>query len=180
MSGDSSVSGGSRRDRDRDDLGRARNRRARDGLGRPLARGVEGVPRQPEGVARTAVQTLAQAQSLLDHGSPFEAHEVFEDAWKQAPSDAAASSADRELWRGLAQLAVGVTHAARGNRRGAVGVLTRAAATLAAFTGERPHGVAVDALVGWCRAAAEQLALPPGRTASSDAPETLTVPPLRG
>ncbi len=38
----------------------------------------------------------------------FHAHEVLEDAWKTGPE------AQRELWRGLAQLAVGLTHAAPG------------------------------------------------------------------
>ena len=50
---------------------------------------------------------------------PFHAHEVLEDAWKAAPE------AERELWRGLAQLAVGLTHAARGNTRGGVALLER-------------------------------------------------------
>ncbi|MDT7800531.1 MAG: uncharacterized protein QOI78_3964, partial [Actinomycetota bacterium] len=92
--------------RDRDAEGRARNARPRDGLGRPLPYGADGVERQPEGVVRTPAQTLAEAQRLLDDGKPFHAHEVFEDAWKTSDGP------DRELWRGLAQLAVGLTHAA--------------------------------------------------------------------
>ncbi|WP_261993079.1 DUF309 domain-containing protein, partial [Streptomyces sp. adm13(2018)] len=43
---------------------------------------------------------------LLDAGMPFHAHEVFEDAWKSGPAS------ERDLWQGLAQLAVGLTHAA--------------------------------------------------------------------
>ena len=53
-----------------------------------------------------------EAQRLLDAGLPFHAHEVLEAAWKAAPPD------ERELWRGLAQLAVGLTHLQRGNGRG--------------------------------------------------------------
>ena len=34
--------------RERDDQGRARNARPRDGLGRPLPRDAEGVPRVPD------------------------------------------------------------------------------------------------------------------------------------
>ncbi|WP_320782772.1 DUF309 domain-containing protein, partial [Streptomyces sp. CRN 30] len=98
--------------RDRDSEGRARNARPRDGLGRPLPYGSGGVARQPEGVVRAPAETVAEAQRLLDEGKPFHAHEVFEDAWKSGPA------ADRELWRGLAQLAVGLTHAARGNVTG--------------------------------------------------------------
>src|SRR5205823_1132242 len=87
--------------RDRDGEGRARNARPRDGLGRPLPYGADGVARQPEGVVRNPERTVAEAQELLDAGSPFHAHEVFEDAWKSGPDG------ERELWRGLAQLAVG-------------------------------------------------------------------------
>ncbi|NEB75803.1 DUF309 domain-containing protein, partial [Streptomyces sp. SID14478] len=82
-------------DRDRDDGGRARNARPRDGLGRPLPYGSPGVERQPEGVVRTAAETVAEAQALLDAGRPFHAHEVFEDAWKSGPD------AERDLWRAL-------------------------------------------------------------------------------
>jgi hypothetical protein len=142
--------------RDRDERGRARNSRARDGLGRPLPRGRAGVPRQPEGLLRSAPETLRLGQSLLDAGSPFHAHEVFEDAWKSAPAP------ERELWRGLAQLAVGLTHAARGNRRGATGLLARAGDTLSEFEGQRPYGVEVDALISWCRASVD---LDPGPVA---------------
>ncbi|MFC9704461.1 DUF309 domain-containing protein [Streptomyces sp. NPDC056943] len=107
--------------RDRDEEGRARNARPRDGLGRPLPHGAEGVARQPEGVVRTPDETLREAQRLLDAGMPFHAHEVFEDAWKSGPE------AERDLWQGLAQLAVGLTHAARGNREGGARLLRRGA-----------------------------------------------------
>jgi hypothetical protein len=113
-------------DRDRDGAGRARNARPRDALGRPLPHGAPGEPRAPEGVVRTPAQTLAEAQQLLDAGRPFHAHEVLEDAWKTGPA------AQRDLWRGLAQLAVGLTHAARGNRAGAATLLDRGVRSLAA------------------------------------------------
>ncbi|WP_259446247.1 DUF309 domain-containing protein, partial [Streptomyces geysiriensis] len=107
--------------RDRDEEGRARNSRPRDGLGRPLPYGAAGVPRQPEGVVREPEETVAEAQRLLDEGKPFHAHEVFEDAWKSGPDE------ERELWRGMAQLAVGLTHAARGNVTGGARLLRRGA-----------------------------------------------------
>ncbi|WP_424862528.1 DUF309 domain-containing protein [Streptomyces sp. MMS24-I29] len=129
--------------RDRDAEGRARNARPRDGLGRPLPYGAPGVERQPEGVTRTPEETVREAQRLLDAGMPFHAHEVFEDAWKSGPPS------ERELWRGLAQLAVGLTHAARGNATGGARLLRRGAAALAGFGTARPHGIAVDALIGW-------------------------------
>lgn len=135
-------------DRDRDEEGRARNSRPRDGLGRPLPYDAEGVERQPEGVERTPSESLTEAQRLLDDGKPFHAHEVLEDAWKSGPEQ------ERELWRGLAQLAVGVTHAARGNATGAASLLRRGAASIAPFAAEPPHGIDVAGLRDW----AEQLA----------------------
>ena len=137
-------------DRDRDPAGRARNARPRDGLGRPLPYGAEGVERQPEGVPRTPGESLTEAQRLLDEGLPFHAHEVFEDAWK------AADSPERELWRGLAQLAVGLTHAARGNTSGAASLLARGAANIEPFRSEPPHGIDVAGLQGWARDLVEE------------------------
>ena len=136
--------------RDRDIEGRARNARPRDGLGRPLPYGAECVERQPEGIVRTPAQTLADAQRLLDEGKPFHAHEVFEDAWKSMDGP------DRELWRGLAQLAVGLTHAARGNSVGAASLLERGAANIEPFRAEPPHGIDVAGLQAWARGLAEE------------------------
>ncbi|MFK0119816.1 DUF309 domain-containing protein [Streptomyces sp. NPDC090994] len=137
------------RDRDRDDEGRARNARPRDGLGRPLPYGADGVPRQPEGVVRAPEETVVEAQRLLDEGKPFHAHEVFEDAWKSGPKE------DRELWRGLAQLAVGLTHAARGNVTGGPRLLRRGAGAVEAWAAgaarRRPYGIDVASVAGWAR-----------------------------
>ncbi|WP_433544747.1 DUF309 domain-containing protein [Streptomyces sp. CA-294286] len=132
--------------RDRDPEGRARNARPRDGLGRPLPYGSAGVERQPEGVVRSPAETVCEAQRLLDAGMPFHAHEVFEDAWKSGPEEEA------PLWRAMAQVAVGLTHAARGNAAGGARLLLRGAAGLAAYEGSRtPHGMDLDALVRWAR-----------------------------
>ena len=131
--------------RDRDDAGRARNARPRDALGRPLPYGAVGEERAPEGVVRTPGRSLAEAQALLDAGRPFHAHEVLEDAWKSAPED------ERELWRGLAQLAVGLTHALRGNARGAASLLDRGAGSIEPFAAAPPHGIDVPGLVRWAR-----------------------------
>ncbi|MGW2208694.1 DUF309 domain-containing protein [Streptomyces sp. NPDC001781] len=138
--------GGATGGRDRDTEGRARNARPRDGLGRPLPYGVEGVERQPEGVLRSPEETVAEAQTLLDAGKPFHAHEVFEDAWKSGPD------AERELWRGLAQIAVGLTHSARGNTTGGPRLLRRGAAAVTAWSAEnrsRPYGLDLPGLAAW-------------------------------
>jgi uncharacterized protein len=111
--------------RDRDRAGRPRNARPRDELGRPLPRGVvSDVPRVPDDLVVTPAEAATLGGSLLAEGRPFHAHEVFEAAWKSA------SGPDRELWRGLAQIAVGLTHARRGNARGAVTLLRRGAAAV--------------------------------------------------
>lgn len=133
-------------DRDRDEQGRARNARPRDGLGRPLPYGSPGVERQPEGVVRTPEETINEAQRLLDAGRPFHAHEVFEDAWKSTDGP------ERGLWKGLAQLAVGVTHAARGNEKGALALLDRAADAIEPYADTAPYGLDIVGLVHWARA----------------------------
>ncbi|MEU2078097.1 DUF309 domain-containing protein [Streptomyces sp. NPDC013489] len=141
------------RGRDRDEEGRARSARPRDGLGRPLPYGAEGVPRQPEGVVRTPDETLREAQRLLDAGMPFHAHEVFEDAWKSGPGS------ERDLWQGLAQLAVGLTHAARGNTAGGARLLRRGADRLAGGPGSAAaaaYGIDAVGLVAWARELADR------------------------
>ncbi|MER5969264.1 DUF309 domain-containing protein [Streptomyces sp. NPDC002055] len=138
-------------------------------MGRPLPYGAAGVERQPEGVVRTPDASLAEAQQLLDAGMPFHAHEVFEDAWKSA------AGPERALWKGLAQLAVGVTHAARGNRRGAVSLLRRAAEVIAAAEGNPPYGIDVAGLARWARGFADELAAAP-----EGGPAPAASPRLRG
>ena len=151
-------------DRDRDLSARARNARPRDALRRPLPRGAAGAGRAPEGLVRLPAEALAEAQRLLDAGRPFHAHEVLEDAWKSAPAG------ERQLWRGLAQLAVGLTHAARGNARGAATLLERGAGNVEDYAADPPHGIDVAGLVGWARA----LAADPGGPAGT--PRLTTTP----
>jgi uncharacterized protein len=138
-------------ERDRDATGRAKNARPRDELGRPLPRDAIGQPVMPDGLVVTPDWALATAQELLDDGKPFHAHEVLEAAWKSAPP------ADRDLWQGLAQLAVGLTHALRGNARGAAALLRRGAGRLRGYAGACPHGVAVDGLIGAANALADRI-----------------------
>ncbi|WP_258396752.1 DUF309 domain-containing protein [Streptomyces sp. Amel2xB2] len=152
-------SGPSRR-RDRDPEGRARNARPRDGLGRPLPYGQEGVERQPEGVVRTPDESLDEAQQLLDDGMPFHAHEVLEDAWKTAPE------AEAPLWKGLAQLAVGITHLARGNTTGGARLLLRGTANIDPYRSSAPHGIDVAGLADWARTTAGEANGPAGTGSS--------------
>jgi hypothetical protein len=140
------MSPASDRERDRDPAGRPRSARPRDELGRPLPHGTAGIEGVPDDLALSADETLAEAQRLLDAGRAFQAHEVLESTWKAAPE------VERELWRGLAQLAVGLTHARRGNAVGAVELLRRAANRVEEYAGQPPHGLDVVGLVAWARA----------------------------
>ena len=121
--------------RDRDAAGRARNARPRDALGRPLPRGAAGDERIPDDLMLPPAQALGLAQQLLDEGRPFHAHEVLEASWKAAPP------AERDLWQGLAQIAVGLTHARRGNAHGATALLRRGADRVAGYAGSAPHDI---------------------------------------
>jgi hypothetical protein len=137
--------------RDRDPAGRARNARPRDALGRPLPRGMTGVPTTPEDIVPAPAEALREAERLLAAGRPFHAHEVLEGAWKACRDDT------RELWKGLAQLAVGITHLRRGNGAGAVRLLTRAADRIEPYAAAAPYRVAVADLTAWARALAARV-----------------------
>lgn len=137
--------------RDRDGTGRARNARPRDELGRPLPHGTAGVAPLPDDLALSPDDALGEAQRLLDEGRPFQAHEVLEATWKAAPA------AERALWQGLAQLAVGVTHARRGNQAGAVTLLTRGRTSIAPYVQDAPYDVDVPGLLSWAELAIARL-----------------------
>lgn len=133
-------------ERDRDPAGRPRQARPRDALGRPLpygATGVEPVPEDP----LPPDQTVEVARTLVREGRPFSAHEVLEARWKAGPSE------ENDLWQGLAQLCVGLTHAARGNAVGADRLVERGAGRLEAYdAGDGPtYGLDLTAVVTCAR-----------------------------
>jgi hypothetical protein len=156
-------------DRERDELGRPRNARPRDALGRPLARGDSGVAGVADDLILSPDESLREAQRLLDEGHPFHAHEVLEATWKSAPTD------ERDLWQGLAQLAVGLTHALRGNNVGAAAVLRRGSDHISGYAVARPHGIDVAGLLEWARALAVQLDDPSNDVGPPTAPRLLGV-----
>lgn len=137
--------------RDRDESGRPRNARPRDALGRPLSYGSEGIPRVPDDLDLSPAEILAYAQHLLDQGQAFNAHEVLEAAWKGCPND------ERTMWRGLAQLAVGITHVQRGNIKGAWSLL-RSASDKLSRSDPAPYGIDAAGLVAFVDALTEDLA----------------------
>lgn len=128
-----------------------------------------GVPTTPENVVLSPTETLREAERLLAVGRPFHAHEVLEGAWKVCGDDT------RELWKGLAQLAVGITHLRRGNDIGAVRLLTRAADRIEPYAAAPPHGVAVAALTTWARALATRI-----EKHGTEVPEEQLAPQLIG
>jgi predicted metal-dependent hydrolase len=97
----------------------------------------------PEDLVLPPLASLAEAQRLVDVGMPFHAHEVLEATWKAAPEQ------ERDLWQGLAQLAVGYTHLLRGNPAGATTLLQRAHRRLNSYLDAPPYGVDVDGLLAW-------------------------------
>jgi hypothetical protein len=106
----------------------------------------------PDELALAAPDAARFADELLRAGRPFHAHEVLEASWKSAPPH------ERDLWQGLAQVAVGLTHAHRGNARGAVTLLRRGAdrvrgyhdASEPAAEGGRPYGIDIAAVLAAC------------------------------
>ena len=133
-------------DRDRDEAGRARQARPRDELGRPLPYGETGV----EPVSEDPLpphETIDKALALVREGRPFSAHEVLEARWKAGPVE------ERDLWQGLAQVCVAMTHAARGNTVGAARLFDRAAERLTTFaaTGRGAYGLDLDLAVKQAR-----------------------------
>ena len=108
--------------------------RARDALGRHVDAdspdAVEPVPEEP----LPPHEAVRAARGLLAVGRAFSAHEVLEASWKACPYD------ERDLWQGLAQVCVGLTHLQRGNPIGAATLLRRGAGRLA----ERPPAYGVD------------------------------------
>jgi predicted metal-dependent hydrolase len=110
-----------------------------------LRRGAEGVtpPGPDDDVVLSPAESLAVAQDLLDTGWPFRAHEILEATWKQTSGD------ERGVWKGLAQLAVGVTHAERGNPAGARRLIERGRDAIIDGSDAAPDGIDVDGLRAW-------------------------------
>lgn len=114
----------------------------------------------PDDLKRSPDETLTWAQRLLDEDRPFHAHEVLEAAWKNAPET------EQLLWRGLAQVAVGLTHAQRGNATGAVALLRRGAENIEAYREDPPYAVDIAGVIS-------------GSTALADTIESAGLPDVR-
>jgi len=118
----------------------------------PAARlAAGGEPALPEGPALTPDAALDLAQELIDSGRAFRAHEVLEASWKAAPAR------ERELWKGLAQVTVGLTHAQRGNAAGAVVLLRRGGRRVAEYAQSPPHGIDAAAVARYAAELADRI-----------------------
>jgi hypothetical protein len=144
------MSGIERPPRDRRQDGRPEQGRPRDRTGRPLPHGTTGVPLIEDVQPDTVEEAVALGAVRWGERRYFEAHELLERAWKEGPES------DRELWKGVIQVAVAGVHLQRGNRIGARRLLDRALARLEAQP-EVHRGVDVAALRRTAAAAREQL-----------------------
>ena len=96
-------------------------------------------------MAEAAEEGLAEAVDLFNAERYFEAHEVLERLWLTADGP------DRELYQGVLQVAVGLHHDARGNRKGAASMLAKSVSRLAPLAPSR-LGVDVARLLDDVRA----------------------------
>ncbi len=135
------------RDRDRDEEGRARQARPRDALGRPLPYGETGVEPVSEDPL-PPLETIEKALALVREGRPFSAHEVLEARWKAGPDE------ERDLWQGLAQICVGLTHSLRGNAVGASRLVERGIGRIEQYAGTAgpTYGLDLDEVAHKARA----------------------------
>jgi uncharacterized protein len=107
---------------------------------------------------------------LFNRGEYFEAHEVWEDLWRDT------AGPDRRFYQGLIQAAVAVYHAGNGNARGARRLFHSGRRYMSAFP-DRHLGLDVPAF--WAameRALAELLPDPAPATAALRADRLPTIP----
>jgi uncharacterized protein len=96
--------------------------------------------------------SLERGLELLHDCAWFDAHEAFEDEWRDA------TGRDRDFLQGLVHVAVAWHHAAKGNQRGTAGQLEKAARRLAVYAPEY-CGIDVTKLLGRVEAARARVAV---------------------
>ena len=114
---------------------RLKPERPRDELGRPLSWGAENRLVLEDYDDLSAQENHRLGVQHFNAGRFFPAHEAWETAWKQSRD-----TGDAEFFKGLSQLGAGYVHLLRGNRRGAVTLLRRAARRISRFPAGH-HGV---------------------------------------
>jgi hypothetical protein len=125
--------------------------RGRSALGDEPAGGTQGVLLLEDADPRTVEEALALGVLRWDERRYFEAHELLELPWRLGPAS------DRDLWKGVIQVAVAGVHLQRGNPVGAGRLLDRALQRLASLPDVR-RGIDVAALRRRAEAARDRLA----------------------
>ena len=100
---------------------------------------------------------LREGAQLFNQQKFFEAHEVWEDCWREAEGD------DRTALQGLVQAAAAFHHLQNGNRIGALSLLQKAGSRLSAKAASLPldlQGLRT-AVEGWVSALRTGSAEPP-------------------
>jgi predicted metal-dependent hydrolase len=113
--------------RDRRDDGRPEQARPRDRTGRPLPYGTVGIATTEPVEVHAVARALELGAARWSQQRYFEAHELLEIVWK------ASSGPERELWKGVIQVAVAAVHVQRGNPVGAQRLIARATRRLEPF-----------------------------------------------
>ncbi len=117
-----------------------------------------------------AIDALHRGAREFNRGLFFEAHETWEEAWRPM------SGPDRDLFRGLIQLAVAAKKVGEGNANGANRLFERAHRLLVPYS---PHRLGID-VAELCRRIArlrdQTLAWIEGRGAVVDLGELPTLP----
>ena len=103
---------------------------------------------------QTFDERLERGVALFNEGAFFEAHEVWEDAWRVAAGD------DRRFLQGLIQIAAGFVKLQRGQPRGMLMLLDQGAAKLQGLPVSGwgvEIGVLLEEVAAWRAAAARML-----------------------
>ena len=72
-------------------------------------------------------ERFEEGMRLFNQGNFFEAHEVWEERWREA------AGAERIFYQGMIQAAVALAHVQRGNKAGAISVYLKSSSKLTQF-----------------------------------------------
>jgi len=97
--------------------------------------------RTPPLTASEANELFRRGVSLFNEVRYWHAHEAWETLWRAAPDE------ERDFYQGLIQLAAGLLHLQRRNRRGARNKLAEGVARLKPYQPAH-HGIFVNELIG--------------------------------
>jgi len=107
----------------------------------PAAPGDLPPGRTPPLDAAEAERLFREGVALFNGVRYWHAHEAWETVWRAAPDD------EREFYQGLIQIAAGLLHLQRRNRRGATNKLTEGIEKLRRYQPAH-HGIFVNELIG--------------------------------